>query len=264
MFHARRIQIILWVCMVCPAISFLSHALTRPSASVTASQNNVRDVTRIPVKVRSPRADQFIPVTLECEDSVLSAPNKIEGVSCELINQTGKYISSATVAISVLVEKDGKVSSDASYLTIETFLHPDLKEEGKDNRIKPNGRHRFNDVTTSYDDAVIKGVSVTVDYVEFDDSTTAGPNEAGAKIVADIRDGAAKYKRWLHQNYEKGGRSIDSVVSLLKNQPIPEDELLITNGDQQQGAVMYRNFAIRTYERSGAAGLSKHLQRSQR
>jgi hypothetical protein len=201
-----------------------------------------------------------IPVELRCEDAEMSAPNALEKLSCVIKNNTNKYIAAAAVNISFLTEREEKLSLDSSYLTIETFGHPDFREEHKDNLISPGGERSFQDLPTNYDNAVIKGVTVRIDYIEFADSaTTLGPNRAGSRIISNIREGAEKYKNWLVQKYNESGKSINSIIKLLeKNQPIPA-ELEIQNGDQQQGVIFYRNYARKTFETKGANGLSKRL-----
>lgn len=204
-----------------------------------------------------------IPVELRCEDAELSAPNALEKLSCVIKNNTTKYIAAATINISLHTEREGKQSLDSSYLTIETFGHPDFREEHRDNLIPPGGERAFQDLPASYYNVVIKGVIVRIDYIEFADSTTRlGPNRAGSRIIANIREGAEKYKNWLVKKYNESGKSISLIVPLLeKNQPIPA-ELDIQNGDQQQGVIFYRNYARKTFKTKGANGLSKRLNQS--
>jgi hypothetical protein len=190
----------------------------------------------------------------------LSAPNTIESLPCVIKNSTNKYITAAAIAISITTEKQGRLSADLGFLTIETFLHPDFREEYRNNLIPPGGESPVEDLPSSYDDAVVKGVTMWVDYVEFEDKTTQGPDRAGSRIIANIREGAAKYKEWLIQKYNQSGRSIDAIVPLLEqSQPLPE-ELGIQNGNQQEGARFYRSYALKTYETKGAAGLIKYLK----
>jgi hypothetical protein len=216
---------------------------------------------RIPIITEQLTAENgVIPVELKCEEAELSAPNALEKLSCLIKNNTNNYIAAATINISLRIEKEGKQSLDSSYLTIETFGHPDFREEHRDNLIPPRGERPFQDLPTSYDNVVIKGVAVRIDYIEFADSAIRlGPNRAGSRIIASIREGAEKYKNWLVKKYNESGKSINSIVPLLeKNQPIPS-ELDIQNGDQQQGVIFYRNYARKTFKAKGANGLSKRL-----
>jgi hypothetical protein len=206
-----------------------------------------------------PLENGVIPVELKCENAELSAPSSLKKLSCVIKNNTNKYIAAATINISITLEREGKTSIDSSFLTIETFVHPDFRAEHRNNVISPKGERPFQDLPTSYDNAVIKGIAISVDYIEFTDNSTAGPNRAGSRIITNIREGAAKYKEWLSQKYNQSGKSINAIVPLLeKDQPIPY-ELGIQNGDQQQGVVFYRNYARKSYKTKGAEGLIKHL-----
>ncbi|HKQ99329.1 MAG TPA: hypothetical protein VJT09_01575 [Pyrinomonadaceae bacterium] len=209
-----------------------------------------------------PPENGVVPVELKCEKAELSTPNTIKKLSCVIKNNATKYIAAVTLNIFVTLEKEGKTSTDSSFLTIDTFVHPDFRGEHENNLIPPKGERPFQDLPTTYDGAVIKGLAVSVDYVEFKDNSTAGPNRSGSRIIIDIREGAAKYKRWLVQKYHQGGKSINAILPLLeKDQPIPY-ESGIQNGDQQQGAIFYRNYARKTYQAKGAGGLTKHLEHS--
>jgi hypothetical protein len=201
-------------------------------------------------------------VELKCENAELSTPSALKKLSCVIKNNTNKYIAASTMNISVILEREGKTSTDSSFLTIDTFVHPDFRSEHGNNLIPPKGERPFQDLPTSYDNAVIKGVAISVDYVEFGDNSMAGPNRSGSRIITDIREGAAKYKQWLIQKYNQNGKAINAIVPLLENdQPIPY-ESGIQNGDQQQGAKFYRNYARKTYRTKGAEGLIKHLEQT--
>ncbi|HEX8846043.1 MAG TPA: hypothetical protein VF791_15435 [Pyrinomonadaceae bacterium] len=217
--------------------------------------------SRIPIVTNQlPSESGVIPVELKCEDAELSAPNALKKLSCVIKNNTDKHIAAAAMNISITLEKEGQTSIDSSFLTIETLVHPDFRSEYRNNLIPPKGERPFQDLPTNYGDAVIKGVTIRVDYVEFTDNSTAGLNQAGLRIITNIREGAVKYKEWLIRKYNQSGNSINAIVPLLeKDQPIPHD-LDIRNGDQQQGVIFYRNYARKTYKTKGAEGLIKHLK----
>lgn len=233
------------------------------SKATSRSQHPEQFESQIPVTVSQLQQDKgVIPVELKCENAELSAPDTIKKLSCLIKNNTNKYISAATINILINLEKEGKPSLDSSFLTIETFMHPDFHEEHKNNLIPPGGESHVEDLQTRYDNAVLKGVTVQIDYVEFSNATPLGPNRAGSRIISNIREGAAKYKDWLVQKYIQNGRSINAIIPLLdKSQPLPS-ELDIQNGDQQEGLIIYRNYARKTYEAKGAEGLIKYLERA--
>lgn len=247
--------------ILCALIAFLWLFSGNANSTISKSQDTQQFEKSLRVVTDQLQPDNgVIPVELRCEEAELSAPNALEKLSCVIKNNTNKYIAAATINISFHTEKEGKQSLDSSYLTIETFGHPDFREEHRDNLIPPSGERPFQDLPTSYDNALIKGVTVRIDYIEFADSNTRlGPNRAGSRIIANIREGAEKYKNWLVKKYNESGKSIDSITPLLEvNQPLPA-ELGIQNGDQQQGVIFYRNYARKTFKTKGAKGLSKRL-----
>lgn len=235
--------------------------LTPASKLGTRQKETQAGATQIPISAKQLPAEKgVIPVELKCGAAELSAPDTLEKISCSIKNNTNKSISAATVNITVMVEAGGKLSADSSYLTFETFLHPDFREGRSENLIAPGEESPVRDLPATYYNSIIKGVGIQVDYVEFADKTTLGPNQAGARIVADIREGAAKYKNWLIKEYNRGKRSIDTIAPLLeKSQTLPQ-ELGIETGEQQQGALMYRNFALKIYKVKGAGGLNKFFR----
>lgn len=192
----------------------------------------------------------------------MPAPNKLDGLSCVIKNNTTRNIAAATLAVSITVEKDGSETADTGYLTVETFLHPDFHEEHRNNLIRPGAEYPVRDAPVSYDDAVVKGVMLRIDYVEFEDRTSSGPNTAGSRIISEMRAGAAKYKSWLRGKFDRGGGSAEAVVSAIESQSLPEDEIGITSGHQSEGAVLYRNYARRAYKAKGVDGLLKHFKQS--
>lgn len=237
--------------------------LLSSKATTQGTKTSVPQRTYLPIKAKQVRSDDgTLPVSLRCDDAELSAPNEIEKVSCVIVNNTNKRISAAGVVFTVIVEQDGETSPDSSLLTIETFIHPDLREDKQNNLIPPGGEGSVRPLPVSYDDAVIRGVSMEVDYVEFEDKSTFGPDKVGSRVITNIRAGAAMYKNWLVGKYRQNGQSVESLVRILDRQPMPEEEIGIKNDDQRQGAIIYRNHTRSTYESKGPGSLVKHLRQS--
>jgi hypothetical protein len=254
-----KMQLRLYI--LCALVACLWVFSSNANSTIIKSQGARQFERSMPVVTDQLQQDNgVIPVELRCENAELSAPNALEKLSCVIRNNTNKYIAAATINISLRTEKEGKETLDSSYLTIETFGHPDFRQEHQDNLIPPGGEFPFQDAPTSYDNIVIKGVTVRIDYIEFADSATRlGLNRAGSRIIANIREGAEKYKNWLVKKYNESGKSINAIAPLLeKDQPIPA-ELDIQNGDQQQGVIFYRNYALKTFKIKGADELSKRL-----
>ena len=246
------------------ALLIISITTVTASLSVVGNQNPEKtEGLRLPVIGRQlPPENGVIPVELKCEDAELSAPNALEKLSCAIKNNTNKSISAGTIYTSFVVEKGGETIVTSDYSTFYTYLHPDFREDQRNNFILPGGERRRNELPVSFESGVvIKDVIVQIDYIEFADDTALGTNRAGARIIADTREGAAKYKNWLAQKYAQGGRSVDAIIPLLEdNQPLPEG-LEFQNAAQQSGANMYRKFARRTYQTKGAEGLIRHLEK---
>lgn len=227
----------------------------------TTPSTNQRAYVQLPVTVNQlPQEGGMVPVELRCENAELLAPNRIEKKPCLVRNHTNKFISALTVAITIIIEKQGETSSDTSFLTIETFVHPDVRADRRDNLIPPGGELPVRDLPTSYDEEItIKGMAVRIDYVEFNDNSALGANKAGSRIIASIRAGAVKYKESLLKKMRQSGNSIEGIIPLLENEP-PAEELEIQNGDEEQGVILYRNYARKIYKAKGPEGLSKFLK----
>lgn len=230
--------------------------------SGTKLQDSTKFEKRIPVTTHQlPANNGIIPIELMCEDAELSAPNALEKLACVIKNKTDEYITAGALHTSLTLDKEGKSIAISSYNTFDTFLHPDFRADHPNNLLPPGGTYRLDDLPSSFDaSVVIKAITVRIDYAEFADNSMLGPNRGGARIIADTREGAAKYKQWLAQQYNQSRGALERIVFLLdKHQPLPE-ELEIQNSNQEQGASMYRNFARRTYENKGGEDLIKHLK----
>lgn len=201
-----------------------------------------------------------IPVELLCDPAQLTSHDRLENFSCILRNNTNKNLLAANVAYSIIFETDGKEAMDTRLHTIETFIHPDLYEVNKS--ILPGGERTIEPPGPMfYANSVIKRVEVRVEYVEFEDKTILGPNEKGAQIIMNIREGAAKYKNWLLQKYLEKGRSGKAIIPLLQiDQPIP-NELGLKGADEQQGARTYRSRLRSIHDTRGAAQVEKYFNK---
>jgi hypothetical protein len=202
-------------------------------------------------------------VELRCDDAKLSGTGRINEASCVIKNNTFAPMVAGTLEISVTLEQAGITNSISGYETFDTFLHPDFREDHKNNLIQPGMVYRFDLMPANYGDAIVKKIEAEVDYIEFADKTSVGPNHVGARKINDIREGAAKYKNWLVRKYKEKSASINSVIELLDNSETTSlEEVGLRNEDQQSGASMYRKFARRTYQANGPEGLTKHLKKN--
>ncbi|MGH9899779.1 MAG: hypothetical protein ACRD63_07600 [Pyrinomonadaceae bacterium] len=198
-----------------------------------------------------------IPVEIRCTEAHITAPNQLEKLDCTLKNNTGKNIIAASAILSIVVERDGTISKEASHLTIETLGEQEFKGinksigPGEENSLGTSG-------PTSYLDAVIKGVEISAGHVEFDDQTTLGDDETGSQIIRDVREGAAKYKVWL--TLKHNGKSVNGITPLLeRDQSLPQ-ELALRNSNQELGAKAYRYRLWKIGHTRGTSEIEKLLK----
>ncbi len=203
--------------------------------------------------------NDVIPVELRCAAASLALPDRLESFSCNLKNNTNKNIIAGNVAYSVILESGGKEVTDTRFHTFDTFVHRDLYEANKS--IPPGGEHVVEPPgPTFYAASVIKAIRIEIDYIEFEDKTTLGSNERGAQIIADIREGAARYRDWLAQKYAENGRSAEAIVHLLQ-QDLPIPDLGVKNQYQEQGERAYRTRLRHIRETRGTGEIDKYLRK---
>lgn len=232
--------------------------------SSKAYQNGTQFDEQITVTVHQLQLENGArPVELKCESAHLNAPNSLQGFSCTLKNNTAKDITAANLTYSISLNTGGVAGKDTHSLTIETLVHPDFKElnhpltPGEEQTIASIGK-------ASYENSIINGVEVGIDYVEFKDGTAIGPNFIGSKIIADMREGARKYKIWITQKYIHQGKSKSVIASLLQaDQPLanPSEELIFKNSDEENGARAYRTRLRKIHKSQGEDAVDKYLQR---
>lgn len=223
----------------------------------------IQDEAQLPVKVTQlPLENGVIPIELRCQDAQLSKPNKLEMVSCFAINNTNRDIISIVVDFNISHQINNKFSSLSGAITVETLINPDLFEERKHSFIKPKEEALVTLMPTTFDDDyLIKEVFMQIDYVEFDDKSTAGPNKTGAQTVSEIRDGASKYRNIITQKYKENGKSKDTIIGILENRELLTKEALGNlTAPQLQGAKVFQKFIKNVYEAKGREGVDRILK----
>jgi hypothetical protein len=111
-----------------------------------------------------------------------------------------------------------------------------------------------------YENALLKGLEIKIDYVEFKDKSTLGADTAGSRIISTMREGAANYKNWLVQQYKKNGDSVNAIVPILQSQDIPS-ELGFNDMYLKEGARIYRKHMLDVYKMHGTDELERYLSR---
>jgi hypothetical protein len=206
-----------------------------------------------------PSESGMIPIELKCGQAQLSAPDTIEDVPCVIRNNTNKLVKAVGVTKSVTTEKNGETSTASSSIVIDAFVHPDINLERGGKLIPPGKEINAGGLPTDYN-SIVKGVSLTVDYVEFDDGTELGPNAASCRQkIADIRSGAAKYKKWLSQQFNRHARDVNELIPLLEREPSPE-EIGIGNDNEAEGASLYKSYANKVKGEKGVYVLAERLK----
>ena len=237
-------------------LSSLSLLLWVPAESTRGRQKTV------PVKVSAQleRTGDFIPVELKCRDAELPAPNEIRDIPCVVKNNTEKRVRAIGLIKIITVEKSGQEFPDSASVLLDPFVHADISAERGGRLIPPGNEVGAGGASITYDGGLIKGVSVEVDYVEFEDGAELGPNRANSREkIRDVRAGAVKYKDWLIQRFNGGGRRLN-MLPLLVERELTREELGLDNSNQEQGAIFYQNHARKIKETKGLNALAERLQ----
>jgi hypothetical protein len=202
------------------------------------------------------------PVELLRPSARLSAENQLEEYSCIVKNNTGKAIVAFSLAWNIITEVAGKESSVTELQVNVSFIHPDVQEDHMSGVIAPGAESPAEAGPIYFEgNASVKRLGASIDYVEFEDGTSLGPNSKGASSqqIAMVREGASRYKEWLGQLYLKTGRSPEVVLQQLQSESIPDD-LNLSNPEMKQGAYAYRTRMLKLYNTKGPVAIQKILQ----
>ena len=226
----------------------------------------------VPARTTSQQKDQFIPVVISkqleakngsipadirCGTARLSAPDQLEEFRCVLKNNTQANITAAHTLYTIVYEQDGSIYRDSFSSVAEAFVHKDFK--GTNKLIGPGNDTSFGPPgPISYKNAVIKGVEITIDYVEFEDGSSLGPDKQGSRIVEAMRAGAERYKQWLKAQTRQSANYIDTISSAIETTSLPS-ELRFTDVNEEQGANAYRNRLRKLYQNRGPVEVKKLL-----
>lgn len=227
-----------------------------PKSEAQDSKNLVQ--TEIPVVIKPLKVgNDIIPVEIQCEPVFITKSDVLDRFTCTLFNKTSKSITASSVRYSIIVDTNGKEEKDSRLDTAIPYIHPDLSEIKK--TIEPGGRLFINPPGPIVEsDSIIKGLELEPVYIEFTDGTTVGIDDESKQMIANVREGAAKYKKLLHQEYLNKGKSIKAILPLLEDEALLESETL--NFQQLTGAKAYRKSLRKKYEKEGFASIDKVLK----
>ena len=221
-----------------------------PTHAITQAQDQF-----IPVVITDqlPARDGVIPVYLFCGQARLSKPNQLDEFHCAFKNHTNQNITAANIIYSIVIDRNGSTIKDSMNSTVTALVHPDFRATskligpGEDCAVGPPGPISY----TS--GAVIKGVEISIDYVEFEDGMSLGPDKEGSRIIKAMRTGARKYRTWLKLRYKDPGESVAAMASdLEREKPLPA-ELEFADASKQLGANEYRRRLQKIFQTKGAS-----------
>lgn len=214
--------------------------------------------------VQLPTEEGVIPVAIQGERLLADPETGMKKAVFVVKNNTSKSIDAVCVAVTGRIDRNGTETSSTGYLTMNSLVHPDIREIHHQRPLGPREEWSFETDPLETEDteagAVLRGITLQIDYVDFEDRTELGPNKYGSSIVTKARTGAAKYKAWLQKKYAENGRSVSALVPLLeRDQALPVD---IELGDHERtGARLYQSYLLKAFQRHGAAEMEKYLNR---
>lgn len=217
----------------------------------------------IPVNVTQlPLENGVFPVEMRCEEARSSALNKLDGFTCLVINNTRKKISALAIIYSVVVDDGPETERETNLLTSDFAIHLDVSEAKQQKLFSPGESRRVGTPgPVAFESGGVSGVELHLDYVEFEDKTSIGPNMQGSKMIGSMREGAAKYKAWLVQQYKRSGMDEQAIVSLLDATDLPKELNFTGDADLSEGARLYRRVLHSIYTSKGAAELRHYLSK---
>lgn len=241
-------------------VAVASAALIAYKPPVPLQQERQR---KLPVSVTQlPLEDGAFPVEVRCEEAPSSLPNQLDGFSCLVINNTRKKISAFAVVYSVAVEDAAGTERESNLLTSDFAIHPDVTEAKHQKLFSPGEARRVGPPgPVTFESGTVSGVELHLDYVVFEDKTSIGPNTQGSKMVGSMRDGAAKYKAWLVQQYKRGGKNEQTIADMLDVSDLPKELDFGGDADAREGAQFYRRVLLSIYTSKGAAELRHYLSK---
>jgi len=218
-----------------------------PGLKAQNSRNFVQ--TEIPVVIKPLKiGNDTVPVDIECEKVFITKPDTLDGFTCILVNRTNKNISASSVRYSIIVDSNGKEKQIDRQTTAVPYIHPDLSEVKKP--IEPGGSISITPLGPIVEpDFVIKRLELEPIYIEFDDETTVGIGGKNAELIANVREGAARYKNSLRQKYLDKRKSVQEILPLIEDNAPFDSE--IENFSQRAGAKAYRSFLLKKYKEDG-------------
>jgi hypothetical protein len=206
-----------------------------------------------------PAKDGVIPVEIIQPTIISSAPNKLDDLTYIIRNNSARAVIAAAVMKTITYEEGGTVYNHSVYSTVDTAFHPDMRSgkpflPGTQMPMESAGPFTLNE------GAIIKEITLRVEYASYDDHTAYGSGGEGERRINAMREGARRYKSWLAQEYSRVGKSLAPIFPLIQERGIPEG--LKLDDDQTMGADRYRLHVVKTLQTKGAADVESYLKQN--
>ncbi len=214
--------------------------------------------TEIPVVVKPLKVgDVIVPVDIQCELVLIEKQDTVENYSCYFINSSSKSIRAFGILHSIIFDTHGKPGRTSRLYVTHAYVHPDMSDEKKP--FEPGDRRYIGPPGPIVQPgSVIKALDLAPLYVEFSDGTTSGNDAGSIKMINEIREGAARYKHVLRQEYLRKDRSVESIAPRLRESFRGDGQNSWTL-HQRSGANAYRRFLQEKYEKAGSVAVDKIL-----
>jgi hypothetical protein len=206
-----------------------------------------------------PDKDGVIPIEIIQPNVISSAPNKLDDLTYIFRNNSAKAVIATAVIRTITYEERGKVYADSAHSTSDSAFHSDMPGRpllpGTQMSMGSPGPLSFSE------GVVIKEVTLTLEYVSYDDHTAHGSGGVGERIINTNREGARRFKSWLAQEYSRAGESLTAIFPLIQASGLPEG--FKVEPDLTMGADRYRLHLLRTLKTKGAADVESYLKQNQ-
>jgi hypothetical protein len=175
-------------------------------------------------------------------------------------NNTTRPMNAVVVKMGIIYY--GTATGGGARSTLTTFvdraLHPDIQDAWGRTPIAPGGEQTFPSDLFRHGSGITSVTSITlsVDYADFADGTSVGPNQYGTIWITGARRGAAKYKQWLKDNHKDKSKA--EVESLLMSAS-PPAEIGFEGGGEEFGAQIYMSNMERAFKMKGI-DVTKYLR----
>jgi hypothetical protein len=247
MTRCRRLKIV-------TGILALSCTLTVAAAAQTYEVKTIQ-LTQIDGKIPVEIVNARIETTPQKNGPYLT--KLVPAVSFSVRNNTNKPMNSVVISTKTsYVTTGGGSGSNRLFSFIDLALHPDIQDAEGVTPIAPGGDKVF--LPEPFEaSSWMSSITITlhIDFADFADGTSVGPNQHGTFWIIDARKGAAKYAKWLKENHKD--KSIEEVESLVMSLRPPAE--IGFEGGEEQGAIMFMS-SMRDAIRMKGVDVTKYLK----